>query len=187
MLKAANAATCSCVAPVSPLLGLGTGMTLSPCFCLAFGMPRGTMLISHTSPPRAGLPPTFCFISSPSSPSPFSFLTLFFLTDKRILNEPKSHRKCSFHGHFFFFWFCLFLWFCSVVIHGRGSLAAGWEDGTTKKAHSKTPVGSSGLSVLGCEGCSQLHEPELHKPNVSGTLGAQVRFARAVARCPPKA
>lgn len=65
--------------------------------------------LSH--PSRARLPPTFCFISSPSSPSHFSFLTLFFLTDKRILNEPKSHRKCSFHGHFFVLFVSLVL-FC---------------------------------------------------------------------------
>lgn len=110
-LKAANAATYCCVTPLSPLL-LGHGDVLVTMLLPGFWNAPGNNADLPHPHPRAGLPPTFCFISSPSSPSPFSFLTLFFLTDKRILNEPKSHRKCSFHGHFFFV--CLFLRFCSV-------------------------------------------------------------------------
>lgn len=87
-----------------------TGWALGcPCHVLLFGFWEAPGNYADLPYPWAGLPPTFCFISSPSSPSPFSFLTLFFLTDKRILNEPKSHRKFSFHGHFFvcFFGFVL--------------------------------------------------------------------------------
>lgn len=175
-LKAANAATYCCVTPLSPLL-LGHGDVLVTMLLPGFWNAPGNNADLPHSHPRAGLPPTFCFISSPSSPSPFSFLTLFFLTDKRILNEPKSHRKCSFHGHFF-----LFVCSCGFVLLNPwqgfpGSWArTEWED-TTAKAHSKTPVGSSGLSLLECECCSQLYEPELQKPSISGTLDAQVKFA----------
>lgn len=53
-------------------------------------------------PGLASTLPAFCFISSPSHHHHLHLLfsNFFFLTDKRVLSEPKSHRKCSFHGHF---------------------------------------------------------------------------------------
>lgn len=78
MLKAANAATCCCVTPVSPLLGLGTGMSLSPCFYLALGMPQGTMLIFHTLPTLGWLTSHFLFHLIPIITFTFFFSNFVF-------------------------------------------------------------------------------------------------------------
>lgn len=144
---------------VFPRGWLGMGTSSSPSFYLAFCMPRGTILLSHPCPPCCGssCPP------GPASPPPtfvsshphhtiatftFCFLTFFFLTDKRVLSEPKSHRKCSFHGHFVSLRGIALVLLCRI--HGRAPRQLGQDKGGKRKQLKPTPNLQWTLNAMLC-------------------------------------